>query len=61
MHQFRLFAFDKKNHIVRGYERECLEKDIQLVALDILQREASHVERVEVWEAGQRLHQIKRA
>lgn len=58
MPQYRLFLFDKRNHIIRGCERECPETEIKLVALDVLQSEGSNAFGVEVWQGTQRLDRI---
>jgi hypothetical protein len=60
MPQYRLFLLDRDNHVVGAHERECAEGDVKLVALDVLQSEASTVDGVEVWHGTHRLDRVRR-
>ena len=60
MPQYRLFLLDRNNHVVGAHERECSESAVKLVALDVLQSEASSVEGVEVWHGTHRLDRVHR-
>jgi hypothetical protein len=60
MPQYRLFLFDRQNHIVGAHERECSEGDIKLLALDVLQNESSTIDGVEVWHGTHRLDRVRR-
>jgi hypothetical protein len=61
MPQYRLFLLDRQNHVIGACERECPEDEVKLVALDVLQNEASSVDGVEVWDGTRRLDRLRRA